>query len=100
MPEPLKNLYNEVFISSLARFLKSTCETFDEEGFQKSVFYTGWDQKELKERMNHIAEILHVYLPGNYRENIKSLKLAIIASSPLHCPATIDIFGITPEANV
>ena len=97
MPEPLKNSYNEVFISSLARFLKSTCETFDDEAFQKGVFDTGWDQKELKERMNHIAAMLHAYLPGNYRENIKSLKpVSLHFSGLVHMvfPAYVELYGM------
>ena len=71
MPEPLKNLYNEDFISSLACFLKSACNKFAAEDFQRGVFDSDWSQKELKARMNHIAVMLHKYLPASYRENIK-----------------------------
>jgi len=97
MPEPLKNLYNEVFISSLARLLKSTCEIFDKQGFQRGVFEPGWDQKELKQRMNHIAVMLHEYLPGGYRENLKILKSTSSHFSGLvHMvfPAYVELYGM------
>ena len=97
MPEPLKNLYNEIFISSLSRLLKSACKKFDVESFQMGVFDTGWDQKELKGRMNHIAVMLHEYLPGNYRENIKILKFVSSHFSGLEhmvFPAYVELYGM------
>jgi len=97
MPEPLKNLYNEVFVASLACYLKSNDKQFDGKGFQKAVFETGWDQKELKERMNHIAVMLHEYLPGGYRENIKILKSTSSHFSGLEhmvFPAYVELYGM------
>ena len=97
MPEPLKNLYSEDFILSLARFLKSAYRMFDTEGFQKGVFDGDWNQKELKARMNHIAVMLHKYLPGSYRENIKILKSVSSHFSGLQhmvFPAYVELYGM------
>jgi 3-methyladenine DNA glycosylase AlkC len=74
MPEPLKNLYNETFLSSLARHLKPGCSEFSAQGFRKAVFDDSWGQKELKQRMNHISVMLHEHLTGDYREKIEILK--------------------------
>jgi len=96
MPEPLKNLYNEDFISSLASLLQSTCNKFAAEDFQKGVFDSDWSQKELKARMNHIAVMLHKYLPGSYRENIKILKPVSSQFSGLQhmvFPAYVELYG-------
>ena len=74
MPEPLKNLYNEELISNLSRSLEAVYAQFDAEGFQKDIFEHSWDQKELKERMNHVAVTLHQYLPENFLQSIEILK--------------------------
>jgi 3-methyladenine DNA glycosylase AlkC len=97
MPEPLKNLYSEDFVSSLACFLKSACNKFVTEDFQKGVFDSDWSQKELKARMNHIAVMLHKFLPGSYRENIKILKPVSSHFNGLQhmvFPAYVELYGM------
>ena len=48
--------------------------TFDQKSFYKTIFDERWKNKELKQRMRHIAECLHQYLPTNYSESINILK--------------------------
>ena len=74
MPEPLKNLYNKQLIVSLGYEILKHCDTFDRNAFKRSVFDKNWEDKELKQRMRHIAECLHQHLPANYKKAINILK--------------------------
>jgi len=74
MPEPLKNLYNKQLITSLSHEVCSHYTNFDQTAFSRSVFDKNWNQKELKQRMRHIAESLHQHLPTDYRKAIRILK--------------------------
>ena len=74
MPEPLKNLYNKQLITNLGVKISKYHTAFDEKAFARSVFDKDWKQKELKQRMRHIADCLHLHLPGNYKNTINILK--------------------------
>jgi len=74
MPEPLKNLYNRKLISHLGDEIVKHYAAFDVEAFEQSIFDKSWKDKELKQRMRHIAECLHQHLPADYPEAIKILK--------------------------
>lgn len=74
MPEPLKNLYNEVLINSLCHALKAVYKPFQSNSFHKSIFDETWEKKELKQRMRHIAETLYKFLPQDYKQAVEILK--------------------------
>jgi 3-methyladenine DNA glycosylase AlkC len=74
MPELLKNLYDKPLIKTLSEKIKEQYSDFDSDAFQRSVFARGWKQKELKQRMRHITECLHRYLPTDYSTAIDILK--------------------------
>ncbi len=74
MPEPLKNLYNKELIANLGNEIVKHYSTFDNKAFSKCVFDKNWKDKELKQRMRHIAECLHQHLPANYQKAINILK--------------------------
>ncbi len=74
MPEPLKNLYNEALIKNLASKIFNHYDSFDQKAFKQSVFDKGWHEKELKQRMRHIAECLRQHLPDDYKKAITILK--------------------------
>ena len=74
MPEPLKNLYNKRLITNLGNEISKHHKTFDQKAFARSVFDKDWKQKELKQRMRHIADCLNLHLPGNYKKAINILK--------------------------
>jgi len=73
MPKLLKDLYNKKLINSLSKELIKVHPSFDETAFSKRVFGKTWREKELKQRMRHISETLHEFLPGNYRKAIDVL---------------------------
>lgn len=74
MPEPLKNLYNQQLITNLSQEVGKQYPAFNQQKFITSIFNKGWKNKELKQRMRHIAECLHSQLPVNYKAAIKILK--------------------------
>lgn len=74
MAEALKNLYNEKYIDLLAELLTKEFPPFDSQAFRQSIFNSHWKQKELKERMRHIATTIGTHLPQEYPNAIKILK--------------------------
>ncbi len=74
MPEPLKNLYNRSLITDLGSEISKRYTGFDQKAFERAVFDNDWKDKELKQRMRHIAECLHQHLPADYKKAINILK--------------------------
>lgn len=74
MSEPLKNLYNKQLIARLGGEIKQRHLHFDEKAFSRSVFDNSWPEKELKQRMRHIAQCLHLHLPADYKKAIAILR--------------------------
>lgn len=66
MPEPLKNYYNESFFDTLAARLAKVIKGFDKKEFNKKIFSDSWKNLELKQRMRHIATVLHHFLPKDF----------------------------------
>ncbi|MDD2290822.1 MAG: DNA alkylation repair protein [Aliarcobacter sp.] len=74
MAEQLKNLYSKEFIEKLANKLFLSYADFEKENFINSIFDTYWQDLELKQRMRHIALILHKFLPFTYKKQLEILK--------------------------
>ncbi|MEE9440134.1 MAG: DNA alkylation repair protein [Saprospiraceae bacterium] len=74
MAEPLKYVYNEKFISDLAKAIRSNDKSFDINGFTKDVFDNSWSKLELKDRMRHIALMIDHHLNYEYEQNVNILK--------------------------
>ncbi len=77
MAEPLKNMYNKPYLEKFAGVFKELHPAFNSKQFLKLVFDSEWENRELKQRMSHIARCLHAALPGDYRKNISILKNAV-----------------------
>ncbi|OVE80976.1 DNA alkylation repair protein [bacterium K02(2017)] len=96
MPEPLKNRYTKKLIADLASQIKSNYKNFDSTNFQKNIFNKDWKNKELKDRMAHIAITLHDFLPSNFTKAIKILKPIAKNHSGfeyMFLPAYVEYFG-------
>ncbi len=74
MAELLKNLYNKKFVHALAIEINNSYADFNAKSFNKSIFDKTWPEKELKQRMRHIAINLQQHLPDNYRKALKILQ--------------------------
>ena len=48
MGEPLKNMYNQQYVTDLAAAIKKEYPVFDGETFAARVLDEGWDARELK----------------------------------------------------
>ena len=97
MAELLKNVYTRDFILALAQQLTAIFPAFDGEKFQQLVFDGNWQQKELKARMNHIAQSLHQVLPGPYHQNLELLKQIKVENSGfeyMFLPAYVELYGL------
>jgi 3-methyladenine DNA glycosylase AlkC len=68
-----KDLYSPVFVNSYAALVKQFVPSFDTKKFVKAVFDTAWKDKELKQRMRHISDMLHAMLPGKFPEHAEIL---------------------------
>ena len=66
--EPLKYVYNKVFITNFSTAIEQVIPAFDKNVFFNDVFDNDWDTKELKQRMRHITLALKKQLPSNYDE--------------------------------
>ena len=73
MPEPLKNLYNEAFFDKFSQSLSKTVKGFDKKDFFSQIFDAGWQNRELKQRMRHVAVVLHNFLPKDFKKAADSL---------------------------
>ncbi len=76
MAEPLKNYYNQALIDKLADNLALHYNAFNKTKFINHVFNAEWEGKELKQRMRHIANSIHIALPIPYPQQIEILKKA------------------------
>ena len=97
MAEPLKNLYNKKFIGNLVNELDGTCPEFNADEFVKSIFTKDWRNKELKQRMRHITQSLHGFMPQDYPEALKILKRAsekFEGFEPMFFPDYVECYGL------
>lgn len=97
MPEPLKNMFSEELIVALSSELKLVYQEFNSEAFCNSVFCDGWEQKELKERMEHISVQLREYLPENYSDAVEILKAVSSQScgfAYMSLPGFVELYGL------
>lgn len=73
MAEPLKNLYNKSFFGKLTQSAEAVIPQFNTKAFLNQIYDAEWENRELKQRMRHITEVLHTYLSSNYKKNVKTL---------------------------
>lgn len=75
MAERLKDIFfTEATINKFADTIKQYYPSFDKAKFKKLVLDSGWEAKELKERMRHTSICLHETLPKDYRQALDILK--------------------------
>jgi 3-methyladenine DNA glycosylase AlkC len=79
MAEPLKNMFNPAFFEKLCPVLTQSIPGFDCRDFIYRVFNNTWPDRELKERVRHIAVVLHHFLPKDFR--LASAMLAKLAGA-------------------
>ena len=71
MPELLKNEYNEAFVIQLGDLLAERDESFNCDGFLHSIINENWEERELKARMRHIANMIHAHSALDYADQLR-----------------------------
>jgi 3-methyladenine DNA glycosylase AlkC len=88
----LKNIYSPEFFGKLHPVFKATLPGYDAKKFNRLVNDKNWAGKELKDRMRHIATVLHHFLPQDFLAAapvlsavIKALKISSLSKASLQC---------------
>lgn len=68
MPEALKNIFSNALLAGFSESVQVVWPPFDRAAFIQRVFDADWPQRELKQRMRHIAQSLRAGLPTDYAE--------------------------------
>lgn len=72
--QPLKDqFFSKAYVTTLATDVKAAAPSFDAAAFVGRVLDRQWKNRELKDRMHHIADCLHAALDRNYKSCIKLL---------------------------
>lgn len=104
MPEPLKNQYSQQYIERLANELKKHFTDFRSEAFIRQVLDKDWPHRELKQRMRHIVNCIHLFLPIDYKQQINVLKKVAPhfgSFTGMLFPDFVEVYGIEyPETSV
>jgi 3-methyladenine DNA glycosylase AlkC len=96
-------MYNPAFFEKLCPALKQTIPTFDCPDFILRVFNNTWPDLELKERVRHIAQVLHHFLGEDFKKACASLvKLSnklreerqVQGFQTIFIPEYIQLFGL------
>lgn len=64
-------MYGPTFFEGLTTILKKVAPRFKKQVFLNQIFDRQWQDMELKQRIRHIASVLHRHLPGNYEEQLE-----------------------------
>jgi 3-methyladenine DNA glycosylase AlkC len=103
MAEPLKNMYNPAFFEKLCPVMCAIIPNFNCNDFIFRVFNNRWPELELKQRVRHIATVLHEFLPADFNESAVILtqlsqKLGeVLPKQNFSCmfiPDYIEVFGL------
>jgi 3-methyladenine DNA glycosylase AlkC len=75
--EALKLIYNTSFFNQLTAAMAEAIPSFNRKTFLRKIYSNGWEEKELKQRIRHIANVLYEYLPGNFPAQLDLIKKII-----------------------
>lgn len=65
------------FINELSAALNDALPSFNKPAFVKNVFNDSWHNKELKQRVSHIVDVLEGILPGDYSEAVNTIQRVV-----------------------
>ncbi len=77
MAELFKDVYCPVFYDKLSGVLTKVISEFDSVKFNQMIFNEHFVGYELKQRMHHTAEVLHLFMPADFSAAIAVLKSII-----------------------
>lgn len=111
MAEPLKNIFSRPLLEGFAQTVQTAWKPFNTKVFLEHIFDTGWEQRELKQRMRHIANCLRAALPADYpaaletvvktTENLLAARGESMAFDHCFIPDFVEVYGVDdPERSV
>jgi 3-methyladenine DNA glycosylase AlkC len=77
MASLLKDLYSPAFYKQLTNALLVVLPSFNSQRFTSQIFTEDFRDKELKGRMRHTSQVLHVFMPSDYKKTIRIIEKLI-----------------------
>lgn len=96
MAEPLKDMYDEHFITGFGEKIKAVYKEFDISAFIADTIDESWDELKLKERMRKISEVLGKHLPKRYEEALNvlfAIDESCVGFPYLFFPDFVEVYG-------
>jgi len=99
MPEQLKNIYSQEYLTKLAEEIKSAYPSFKAKDFVTSIMDDSWESLELKGRMRQITINLGKYLPKEYTKALEVIDNVIknygtwLDGYSLFFPDFVELYG-------
>lgn len=104
MAEPLKNVYQREFFRKLLQDFQETGTQLAETQFFGLLFDEDWDQRELKDRMRHIGQVLHQCLDRPYAKAIAAMKPVAARQANgfayMFFPDFVEVYGLEEDWDV
>lgn len=104
MATPLKDVYSPQFFSAFAQVLQKVLPSLNQEEFKHQIFADGWENKELKQRMRHTAQVLHHFLPRHFPaaaglilqtiERLKAERFPVRHVEFMFFPDYVELYGL------
>ncbi len=97
MAKLLKDNYDRAYLRRLAAEIAKAEPAFPRQKMLKFIFDSAWEQKELKQRMRHIAQGLQRFLPQDYGTALKVLKQAAPqfgGFEAMFFPDFVEVYGL------
>ncbi len=73
----LKDLYSPKFYKTLTSALAEVMPLFNQQRFTSQIFSDGFNEMELKARMRHTTEVLHGFMPSDFKKAVKIIEKLI-----------------------
>ncbi|GAA3640211.1 DNA alkylation repair protein [Flavivirga jejuensis] len=73
MAELFKNIYNTKFFDRFVTSVNEVIPDFNKVSFLKEIYDTEWENRELKQRMRHITQVLKKHLFDDFNTNVETL---------------------------
>ena len=79
MSYALKDLYSPEFYDNFLNAFQKVSPNIDRKAFLALIFDESWEQRELKDRMRHTAQVLHQFMPTTFKKASQLLKKLVKA---------------------
>ncbi|UTW62395.1 DNA alkylation repair protein [bacterium SCSIO 12741] len=96
--EPLKNLISEKLILQYADEIHALHASFDRKSFLNAVLNEQWEERELKDRINHLAITIHEHMQLDFNQEMEVLE-QVAANLPtgfefMVLPTVVEKYGL------